>query len=128
MSIASRLAMDGVRREPVPAVVPGEFVVDLLEDTGMMDMEEAGVMLSILEWVEVEAQGVDDLVEGLSRLRGAVMAMSFYGRWKTERSQGRRRRDDIGWTLRGRNTGTLCWVERRGAGIVLGGFRNICIK
>ncbi len=79
MSIASRLARDEVRGEPVPVVVPGEFVVDLLEDTGMMDREETEVMLSILEWVEVEAQGVDDLLEGLSRLRGAVMKAAAVG-------------------------------------------------
>ena len=34
---------------------------------------EAELLMSIFEWVEVEAQGVPDLVEGLCRLRGAVM-------------------------------------------------------
>ena len=40
-------------------------------------------LLSWLEWVEVELQGFDDLVEDLRRLRGAVMsvAASMVGRW-----------------------------------------------
>ncbi len=79
VSIASRLVRDEVRGEPVPVVVPGEFVVDLLEDTGMMDRAETELMLSILEWVEVEAQGFPDLVEGLCRLRGAVMKAGAMG-------------------------------------------------
>ena len=58
---------------PVPARVPGAFVVDLLEDTGRFDREEAEVLLSILEWVEVEARGAPDLQEGLCRLRGEVI-------------------------------------------------------
>jgi hypothetical protein len=53
--------------------VPGAFVVDLVEDTGMMDMGEAECLLSILEWVEVEVRGFPDLLEGLCLLRGAVM-------------------------------------------------------
>ena len=54
----------------VPARVPGAFVVDLLEDTGRFDRGEAELLLS---WVEVEVRGVPDLLEGLCRLRGAVM-------------------------------------------------------
>ena len=73
MSIATRLVRDEARGEPVPAVVPGEFVIYLLEETGMMDRGEAELMLSIFEWVEVEALGFPDLLEGLCRLRGAVM-------------------------------------------------------
>ena len=42
---------------PVSAKVPGAFVVDLLEETGRMDRGEAELLLSILEWVEVEALG-----------------------------------------------------------------------
>ena len=42
---------------PVPAKVPGAFVVDLLEDTGRFDRGEAELLLSILEWVEAEALG-----------------------------------------------------------------------
>ena len=79
MSIASRLARGEVRGGPVPKDVPGEFVVDLLEDTGMMDGGEAEILMSIFAWVEVEAQGDDDLVEGLSRLRGAVMKAAAVG-------------------------------------------------
>jgi hypothetical protein len=63
----------------VPAVVPGEFVIYLLEDTGMMDRGEAELMLSWFEWVEVEAQGFPDLLEGLGRLRGAVMKAAAVG-------------------------------------------------
>ena len=64
---------------PVPAMVPGAFVVDLLEDTGMMGREEAELLMSWFDWVEVEAQGIDDLVEGLRRLRGAVMKAAAMG-------------------------------------------------
>jgi len=56
VSIASRLAREDVRGEPVPKDVPGDFVVDLLEDTGMMDRGEAEVLMSIFAWVEVEDQ------------------------------------------------------------------------
>ena len=65
---------------PVPTRVPGAFVVDLLEDTGRFDRGEAEVLLSILEWVEVEARGFPDLLEGLCRLRGAVMKAAAAGR------------------------------------------------
>ena len=65
---------------PVPARVPGAFVVDLLEETGRFDRGEAEVLLSILEWVEVEARGFPDLLEGLCRLRGAVMKAAAAGR------------------------------------------------
>ena len=65
---------------PVPVKVPGAFVVDLLEETGRMDKGEAEVLLSILEWVEVEARGFPDLLEGLCRLRGAVMKAAAAGR------------------------------------------------
>ncbi len=50
---------------PVPAKVPGAFVVDLLEDTGRFDRGEAELLLSIFEWVEVEALGAPRLLEGL---------------------------------------------------------------
>ena len=64
---------------PIPARVPGEFVVDLLEETGPMDREEAGLVLSWLEFVEREARGCPDLLEGLARLRGAVMKAATAG-------------------------------------------------
>ncbi len=38
---------------------------------------KAELLMSWLEWVEV--QGVDDLVEGLHRLRGAVMVATLTG-------------------------------------------------
>ena len=56
---------------PIPARVPGDFVVDLLEATGPMDRDEAGLVLSWLEFVEGEAEEAD-LLEGIGRLRGAV--------------------------------------------------------
>ena len=58
---------------PVPARVPGAFVVDLLEETGRFDRGEAELLLSWFEWVEMEVRGFPDLLEGLCRLRGAVM-------------------------------------------------------
>ena len=48
-------------------------MVDLLEDTGRFARGEAELLLSIFEWVEVEALGALRLLEGLCRLRGAVM-------------------------------------------------------
>ena len=63
-------------REAVPARVPWAFVIDLLEDTGRMG-REAEVLLS---WVEVEARGFPVLLEGLARLRGAVMKAAAAGR------------------------------------------------
>ena len=67
---------------PIPPTVPGEFVVELgavvsaepLEglEEGLTDLGPA-VVLSWLEWVEVELRGFDDLLEHLRLLRGAVM-------------------------------------------------------
>jgi len=42
---------------PVPAKVPGAFIVDLLEETGMMDRGEAELLFTWFEWVEVEVRG-----------------------------------------------------------------------
>ena len=64
---------------PIPARAPGGFVVDLLSPTGPLDREEAGLLLSWFEWVEVEA-GEADLLEGIARLRGAVMKAAAGGR------------------------------------------------
>jgi hypothetical protein len=58
---------------PVPRKVPGSFVVDLLEETGTIERDEAELLLSWFEWVELEARGEPRLLEGLDRLRGAVM-------------------------------------------------------
>ena len=64
---------------PVPARVPGAFVVDLLEDTGRFDRGEAELLLSWFEWVELEVRGFPALLEGLCRLRGAVMKAAAVG-------------------------------------------------
>jgi hypothetical protein len=76
---------------PVPPSVPGEFVVCLgavvsggtlrgLKE-GMAVLGGAGVVLSWLEWVEVEVRGFDDVVEGLRLLRGVVMSVAAVGKW-----------------------------------------------
>ena len=51
-------------------------MVDLLEETGRFDREEAELLLS---WVEVEVRGVPAMLEGLCRLRGAVMKAAVVG-------------------------------------------------
>jgi hypothetical protein len=53
--------------------------VDLLEATGPVGQREAEVLLSILEWVEVEASREARLLEGVRRLRGAVMKAGAVG-------------------------------------------------
>ncbi len=76
--------------EPIPPTVPDEFVVRLGAGWGgpLHDLANglavwgdgpeaaAGVLLGCLEFIEIEATGVEEcrgLVEGLHRLRGAVM-------------------------------------------------------
>ena len=82
---------------PVPECIPGDFTVvigDVMPGWVMEGLEAefgkyGGVaeavsgFLSWMHWVEVEVQGVDDLLEGLSRLKGALMAVgaSGVGRW-----------------------------------------------
>jgi len=44
-----------------------------------MERWEAELLLSWFEWVEVEAQGFPDLLEGLCWLRGAVMKAAAVG-------------------------------------------------
>ncbi len=82
---------------PVPACVPGDFTVvlgDVMPGWVMEGLEAEfgkyeGVteaisgFLSAIHWVEFEVQGVDDLLEGLSRLKGALMAAatSAVGEW-----------------------------------------------
>ena len=72
---------------PVPLAVPGELLVRLGEGwsgslhdlvDGLAEFElgaEAAVemFLTWMTFVEIELKGFDDLVEGLRRLRGAVM-------------------------------------------------------
>ena len=82
---------------PVPANVPGDFTVhlgDVMPGWVMEGLEAEfgkyeGVIeavsgfMSAIHWVEVEVQGFDDLLEGLSRLKGALMAAatSAVGEW-----------------------------------------------
>ena len=82
---------------PVPVPVPGDFTVrlgDVMPGWVMEGLEAefgkyGGVaeavsgFLSAMHWVEVEVQGLPDLLEGLSRLKGALMAVgaSGIGRW-----------------------------------------------
>ncbi len=82
---------------PVPECIPGDFTVvigDVMPGWVMEGLEEefgkyAGVaeavsgFLSWMHWVEVEVQGFDDLLEGLARLKGALMAVgaSGVGKW-----------------------------------------------
>ncbi len=72
---------------PVPSRVPGEFTVRLGEGwggslhdlaSGLCEWElgsagAVGMLLSWLEWVEVEIGAFPDLVDSLHLLRGAVM-------------------------------------------------------
>jgi len=69
-----------VKGTGVPVKVPGAFVVDLLEDTGTFERGEVELLLSWFEWVELEVRGVPRLLEGLCRLRGAVMKAAAAGR------------------------------------------------
>jgi hypothetical protein len=86
---ASEISNEIEERMPVPKAVPGEFLVHLgagwggpLHDLanglavwGQEPEDAVEVLLSCLEFVEVEAEGVEEsLVEGMRRLRGAVMA------------------------------------------------------
>ena len=64
---------------PVPSRVPGSFVVDMLEETGTMGRGEAELLLSWFEWVELEVRGEPGLLEGIDRLRGAVMKAAACG-------------------------------------------------
>ena len=88
---------DGSDVGPVPGSVPGDFSVrigDVMPGWVMEGLEAefgkyGGIteaissFLSAMHWVEVEVQGFDDLLEGLSRLKGALMAVgaSEVGRW-----------------------------------------------
>ena len=88
---------DGIDVGPVPGNVPGDFTVmigDVMPGWVMEGLEAefgkyGGIteavsgFLSWMHWVEVEVQGYEDLLEGLSRLKGALMAVgaSEVGRW-----------------------------------------------
>ncbi len=83
--------------EGTPAAVPGDFTVrlgDVMPGWVMEGLEaEFGAFggvteaisgfLSAIHWVEVEARGFDDLLEGLARLKGALMAVATaaVGEW-----------------------------------------------
>ncbi len=53
------------------------------DDRPVSECAVAELLLSWIEWVEFEVQGIPDLLEGLSRLKGALMAAatSAVGRW-----------------------------------------------
>ena len=88
---------------PVPVCVPGDFTVrigDVMPGWVMRELEEefrkfggvaeaASGFLSAMHWVEVEVRGFPDLLDGLGRLKGALMAV---GAILAERSM------DGGWT------------------------------
>ncbi len=92
-----RQGVEVTSREPVPASVPGDFTVrlgDVMPGWVMEELEAEfgqyeGVIeavsgfLSAIHWVEVEVQEVPDLLEGLARLKGALMAAatSAVGEW-----------------------------------------------
>ena len=74
-----------VGKVPNPAVAPGDFTVlmgAVISARTLRELEEGlttlGVAgpLSLLEWVEVELRGFDELLEELRRLRGAVTAVA----------------------------------------------------
>ena len=81
----------------MPAAVPGDFSVrlgDVMPGWVMEGLEAEfgkyeGVaeaisgFLSAIHWGEVEVQGIPDLLEGLARLKGALMAVgtSAVGEW-----------------------------------------------
>ncbi len=87
-NVAVRLD-DGIDVGPVPGTVPGDFTVmigDIMPGWVMEGLEAefakfdgaseaVSGFLSWMHWVEVEVQGMDDLLEGLSRLKGALMAV-----------------------------------------------------
>ncbi len=78
-----RQGVEGTSCEPVPAAVPGEFVVYLGTDE-VPEALEAGMaelLLTWIEWVEVEMRGIDHFVEELHRLRGVVMVAAVVGEW-----------------------------------------------
>ncbi len=82
MSIAIRFRTDVTPgRGPVPANVPGEFVVYLGTDdvAERLDVATAQLLLTWIEWVEAEVWGYPSLLEGLYRLRGAVMVAAVVG-------------------------------------------------
>jgi hypothetical protein len=74
---------------PVPPVAPTDFSVILgavmageTESRLEREMEALGGpeeamsgFLSWMQWVEVEVRGIPDLLEGLGRLKGAVMSV-----------------------------------------------------
>ena len=82
---------------PVPVPVPGDFTVrlgDVMPGWVMEGLEAefgkyGGIteavsgFLSWMHWVEFEVQGFPDLLEGLARLKGALMAVgaSGIGEW-----------------------------------------------
>ena len=82
---------------PVPVCVPGDFTVrigDVMPAYVLEELDEefakfGGVaeavsgFLSAMHWVEAEVRGFPDLLEGLGRLKGALMAVgaAVEGKW-----------------------------------------------
>jgi hypothetical protein len=82
---------------PVPVPVPGDFAVrlgDVMPAYVLEELEEeldafGGVVggvsgfLSWMHWVEDEVRGLPDVLEGLARLKGAVMGVgaALEGKW-----------------------------------------------
>jgi hypothetical protein len=71
-SLLVRLDDDGM---PVPVSVPEDFVVHLGRDDvpDSLDWVMAELLLTWIEWVEIEIRGFPGLLERLRLLRGAVM-------------------------------------------------------
>ena len=83
--------------DPAPACAPGDFTVrlgDVMPAWVMRELEQefakcggvAGAatgFLSTVHWVEAEVRGFPDLLEGLGRLKGALMAVgaAVEGEW-----------------------------------------------
>ena len=81
----------------IPACVPGDFTVrigDVMPAYVLEELDEefrkfGGVaeavsgFLSAMHWVEAEVWGFPDLLEGLARLKGALMAVgaAVEGKW-----------------------------------------------
>ena len=82
---------------PVPECVPGDFTVrmgDVMPAYVLEELDEEFVkfggaaeavsgFLSAMHWVEEEVRGFPDLLEGLGRLKGALMAVgaAVEGKW-----------------------------------------------
>ena len=66
-------------------VMPGYVLEELEEEFAKIGgvAVAASVFLSWMHWVEEEVRGLPDLLEGLARLKGALMAVgaAVEGKW-----------------------------------------------